>query len=330
MSSNARDRRKAHKTTIREDGAPNESNQMPVTQPPPPKSTNPSKPSPRVKPKLLPFFQWLRSASIAAELFGWGGLLLTGWFWSGVDFIYGGFFLLAVDLWVEPRLHRKSALRASGVLAIAILAASFSWGIVFVNAPLPISTFVTNAEYPAGTSIAGISWKPQFTELQVWIDNPTERNYEDLNLVIRPLLPVAAIAQLTDVPNVSFEDGRGEVGRLTEKSTVIPLVLLATDAGYRMRCPHLPARTEIKVVLAIAEVKWNPSPPGSGKITDEDYVLRHKNDDFSTYWYGHTGADDYTPRITSSEDVKIEGEYTVGPRTRSLSVWVPVGATGNR
>jgi hypothetical protein len=57
---------------------------------PPPKKPK----SPKRKSKLHPIVRWLRTAGITAELFGWAGLLLVGWFWPAAIFIYAGFLLL--------------------------------------------------------------------------------------------------------------------------------------------------------------------------------------------------------------------------------------------
>jgi hypothetical protein len=293
------------------------------------------KPNPKQKPKFHPIVKWLRTAGIAAELFGWGGLFLVGWFWPAVSFIYAGFLLLAVDVWFEPELRSYRVWRIGIVVVLIALTVAFSWAIVLVKAPLEISAFVTDAEYPSGKTIGSIAWRPEFTELQMWVKNPSNRNYEDVSLLIRPSSPIAAIAQLTNVPNVSFEDNNGFSQRLmginptAGKSTASPLVLLATDAGYRMHCPHLPAGMSIQVVIALADIKWNPSAqrsqrPIEEQARDKNYIFRLKFDDFSTYWQGHTDGDVYAPRPTSSEWVRIEGEYNVLQRTRSISQKIEV------
>lgn len=232
-------------------------------------------PKAKKKPKLHPIIKWLRTAGIAAELFGWGGLLLTGWFWPGVAFIYAGFLLLGIEACLEPELRGFVRWKIGIVVALIAFSAAFSWGIVFVRAPLEISAFVTDAEYPPGSKIAGIAWRPEFTELQMWVKNPSERNYDDVSVLIRPRSPIAAIAQLSNVPNVSFEDKNGfnsrfmDINPTTRTKTAIPLVLLATDAGYRMRCPHLPAGTPIQIVIALADIKWNPPAQRSQLLTEE-------------------------------------------------------------
>jgi hypothetical protein len=283
------------------------------------------------KKQLHPIFKWLRTAGGAAELFGWGGLMLAGWFWTGVTFIYAGFLLLVVDVWFEPELKRYTGWRVVIGLLLLVFATAFSLRVVFVNAPLDISAFSNSAEYPIGTTIAGISWRPEFSELLVSVRNPSEKNYDDVNLLIRPAFPIAAIAQQTSVPNVSFEDKNGFTMRLMEVTnanvTGVPLILLATDAGYRMRCSHLAAGEIIKVEIALVDIKWNPAPPESysgrttqeEKLKDRNYIVRAKFDDFSSYWLGHANGDDYAPRPTSSEWVKVEGQYTASERTRWVS-----------
>lgn len=303
------------------------------------KQAQEGKPKPRAgknKTTTHPTVKWLRTAGIGAELFGWGGLMLAGWFWTGAGFIYAGFIVLAVDAWLEPDLRGYIKSKALITLIVFGFAVAFSWGIVFVGAPLDLSAFMLNAEYPAGTAIAGIDWKPQFTEVQLWVSNPTDRGYEDINLVIRPSVAIAKIAQATNVPNVSFEDKNAQTLRMmdidlgTGKSTAIPLVLLATDAGYRMRCPYLAPKTEIRIEIALADIKWNPSPelsqlPKPQQMLDPNYVLRDKFDDFSTYWFGHPYGDVYAPRPTSSDWMKIEGEYVAVERKRTISKKLEIG-----
>ena len=283
--------------------------------------------------------KWLRTAGGAAELFGWGGLMLGDWFWFGVVSIYLGFALLALDVGFEPDFRNKWGPKLSiwGVLLVVVVA--FSWVIVFVNGPLPVSAFATDGEYPAGYMISGISWKPQFTELDVDLTNPTDSAYQDLNIVLRPTSPVAAIAQVTDIADVSFEDKNSfsthmlDLNLQTGVSKAIPLVLVATDAGYRVRCGRLPSHDDLKVVMALADMKWPTASnvprgaPFEEQVRDMNYLFRVKFDDFSTYWLGYRDGDIYAtrPRPTSTEWLKVDGDYTVGHRRRTISQKVQFG-----
>jgi len=278
----------------------------------------------------------LRTAGGAAELFGWGGLVFADWFWVGVTAIYLGFALLALDAWFEPDFRDNWKIKGIIFGAILAVAAAFSWAMVFVEGPLPAYAFATDGAYPIGTVISGISWRPQFTELNVDIENPQDKTYEDLNIVIRPTSAVAAIAQTSSISDVSFEDKNGlsthmlDLNPRTGGSKAIPLVLLATDAGYRMRCGHLPAHAHLKILMALTDIKWNPqpSPPGTPieeAVRDPNYLLRVKADDFSTYWWGYREGEVYAPRPTSTEWLKIEGDYTVGRRRRTISQRIQIG-----
>lgn len=291
------------------------------------KMLKPKKPRKRKAPAIV---KWLRAAGIAAELFGWGGLVLAHWFWAGIVTIDLGFLFLALDIWYEPDLSEKWKIKLLVSAIVIGLAVAFTWSTVFEQAPLPVSAIVTDGEYSAGTVVSGIDWSPEFTELDVDIQNPTDDAYEDLDVVIRPTSAVAAIAQVTNVPDVSFEDKDGisthavDYDTRTGNSRAMPLILLATDAGYRVRCPHLPAHGDIKIVMALADIKWDPPPrqpggPPSMSIWDPNYMMRFKTDDFSTFWLGYKGADVYANRPTSSEWLRADGDYMVGYRKRTIS-----------
>jgi hypothetical protein len=116
----------------------------------------------------------------------------------------------------------------------------------------------------------------------------------------------------------------------TGKALAIPLVLLATDAGYVMHCSRLPARTSLQILIALADIKWNPPPepsdrPIQDQVNDKDYVMRVKLDDFSTYWLGHADGNVYAPR-PKPQWVKVDGEYTAVFRTRGISQKIELGS----
>jgi hypothetical protein len=192
-------------------------------------------------------------------LFGLGSLVLAGWFWPAVVLIYGSLGLGAADLWLEPDLQTKVIWKLGMSAVILGFASLFTFGFVLVAAPLPISDIATNGEYPADHKIGDIAWRKEFTELDIGIENPTSRAYEDVNLVIRPDNPVAAVTQIGKTCDASIEDADGVMVREGLKpavgdSRMNPLVLVATDAGYRIRCAHLPANSILKIVMAISDI----------------------------------------------------------------------------
>jgi hypothetical protein len=63
----------------------------------------------------------------------------------------------------------------------------------------------------------------------------------------------------------------------TGKLTAVPsIVLLATGAGYLMRCPHLSADTSIRLVVALVEIKSEQHPEWA-KLPKEQQVLIKDN-----------------------------------------------------
>jgi hypothetical protein len=249
-----------------------------------------------------------------------------GGFWPGVACVYVGFFLLAVDAWFEPDFSRILRIAISTVMVLGAVA--FSKFIVFVDAPLNLSALVTDATYPPGVKIEGVDWDSSFTKLQVHINNPTDRNYENLDLLLRPLSPIAHISQTSHVTNCFFSD-RDSVSLEqvvmnlgTRKKTPTGLVLLATDAGYKIHCQTLPAKTTLTVLIALADIKWDPQKDYSGRppeetFQDADYVLRYQKPD-GTYWFGHPKSGVYR-RSGNSQSLKISGSYDVTLRKREIS-----------
>jgi len=281
--------------------------------------------------------RWLRGAGVGAELFGWGALVLTDWFWPAVALVYAGFMILAVDLWFEPELRNRLRWRLLGVVVIALFCLAFSDGVVFVSAPLEAAGLWNNGTYPDNTNADGITWKQEFTELTVILTNPTNRAYRDIDVVIRPTEPVAAIAQISKLSDVSLEDKNGFISHVydvdpTGVAKIVQLSVLATDAGYRVRCGNLPEHADLRLTMALVDLKWNP--PLYPLTTDpvaaarrSDYVLRIKYDDFSTYWLGHPDGEVYVKDPSVPTWFKMEGRYFAGFRTRMVSERVNISAT---
>jgi hypothetical protein len=266
----------------------------------------------------------MRTAVVAGFLVGLGGLLLIEWFWPAVALIYVSFLVLLIDVWFESELSRKWRIGIAVVLVSLI--AAFSWGIVFVPAPLPMQAIITDAGYPPGTDINGIVWKKGFRELRLNIFNTSDRDYHNISLSIQPVEPIAAIKQRTNISGVVFYDNHRltatpvDIDLITGQRTAIPVVLLATDAGYTVHCPSLPGGTSIEIVMALAEMKYPPEQPSQKPpLEDKNFMLRIRFDDGSSYWLGYTDGDDYLPQPPSTETVKVEGKYNAALRTRSIA-----------
>ena len=116
-----------------------------------------------------------------------GVALMDTKFWSG--FVLGclGFALLIWEVCVEPELLKRPLWIQATLLATCFV--GFGVFVILVIdpiAPPDMVCYSPQGEYPSGTTISGIEWNPHFTELQVAITNPTNDDYENLGLGIRP------------------------------------------------------------------------------------------------------------------------------------------------
>lgn len=297
----------------------------------------PDEPAPKKKrgrpptPKVPAWIVWTRSISAVSVLGGGVGLMQPDYFWFGVCFVYGGFLLLAFDLWFEPKL--KKGFKRAGEGSILLLVAIFSYKVVFISAPINIQWLATAKEYSSGTKIADILWKPMYTELDVVVNNPTGTDYSSVNIVIRPDYPVAAISQLSNLGGVSFEDRWGSTFRGTiqdlSQTFAMPVTLLATDAGYRIHADRIPPNSSLRIVMALVAMKKSKA---KGKAAIAAMLLNMEPCDFSieqslqdkatgdvsSYWYGcseHTTL--YEERPTPYH-MHIYGSYTA--KNRPLSI----------
>jgi hypothetical protein len=283
--------------------------------------------------KIQDWLGWIKAAGISSALFG--GVVLTQnpeFFPFSVGLVAVGIFLIALDLNFEKFFQKmRIVFRIAGNVVFVAVFAAFLLLVVFVRSPLDSKAFPNTAEYPPGTTLAGIPWRPEYTELQVWFTNSSEHSYDDLNILIRPMSPVAAIGQESTVPDVTFSDAEPLKSYVVDQndkentSTMIPMKLLATDGGYRLHCGHLPAKTTIQVVLALAEIKWVDPPdslmklPVEIRMRDPSRVLRWKSDNFVTHWEGNPDGGVYLHRPTGSGWVKIEGTFIGAQRVRHIS-----------
>ena len=147
-------------------------------------------------------------------------------------------------------------------------------------------------------------------------------DYRDMQLTVKPDAPVAAIGQTTALPDVTFSAGRDMTMRqeivdlALGKRRVIPLVLIATSAGYTVRCKLLPRQRRMEIVMGLVAVNDTPKTgtvPGSRPdhgTPERDYVLKVTMSDQTAHWFGH-GTD---------KNGRIEEVFGAKPVSRHVSV----------
>lgn len=218
------------------------------------------------------------------------------------------------------------------VLASAASLAAVGWWLLVQPYPARIE-FVgatTAAEHPPGISVAGIPWRSPYSELRLRITNPTARAFEHLDLLIKPDQLIAAIRQDGTVPGVSLspEVETTLIVELEKKAGdhyALPLALVATGGGYRVRCSRLPGRTTLQLVLATVTMPLQgvADTPADDPF-DKAFRVRFDSGN-DVYWYGHPDAPDavFGPRAAPAT-VAISGSYVVARQTHAVDVQLEV------
>lgn len=244
-----------------------------------------------VQKSIHPALLWLRAGGVASICLGGIGLM-EQFFWLSNVLVDGGLVLLAVDLCLEPALAIHRRFRATGIAAILLAIAAFSYNVTFARAPVELGSYMIPGEYPDGTKIGGITWRSGLRDLRVTFRNPTDDDYQDLDLIIHPGLhgvfiteigqvgDVAGVTFLTStelearqgangVPSVTFDATTGHtLGDLWKFRTpnqpnlqnkIVPLHPLPDH--YRLHCEKLPHRTTLVITIAVANEDM-PKPVG--------------------------------------------------------------------
>jgi hypothetical protein len=191
--------------------------------------------------------------------------------------IYGSAVLLCVGLWFE-RFKRWLRLCCMSMVIGAV--AGFTFGIVLKPAPIIVGAEMRLEPYAEGTLLGGIKWSPDLRDLRVTIENPSNDDYEDVDVTVRPDfpdIPIISIGQVSNIPGVTFITTELQAW---QPSTGPPMVKFDSTTGhtlgdswgfsthstdgahstplqpfpnhYRFRCEKLPHRETLELTIAIA------------------------------------------------------------------------------
>jgi hypothetical protein len=199
-----------------------------------------------------------------------------------------GFWFLEIcgDPWV---LKRPLGFQVSLIGLVLVFFDVFSIGVVGARAPIDFKSYaMRNGDYPPGTAIAGITWDSHLTDLRVVMTNPTDDDYENLDVAVQPdkwtykagLLnspgcDLSAIGGNTVFVVVNSKGGATKItgtrvgtGFDAQDNAGDVFTALATESGYRLRCLKLPARFTVQIVFAVVSVQSELlrkiSPPARG------------------------------------------------------------------
>lgn len=204
--------------------------------------------------------------------------LSQGGFTFGVILIAAATLWLCLDLVLLERFGTL-ALRVSIAILITMAIASTMKLTFFAPTPLVLQWRSTYTAYGPGSVLHGITWKPQYSELNFEIENPSGTDYEKVELTISTDQVIADIRQKsglssclesqdhpTDTPTWQVHLGDGtpigpannpvyDYYAMEYGPDGKPVgTVKGADQTWIVRCPELPAHTEADFFAAIENV----------------------------------------------------------------------------
>jgi len=214
--------------------------------------------------------------------------MLPLYFWFGVISLYLFVCILAIDLYYEPWFKKQSLpVRSVEILLMLSILMLCNVAVVFAPAPLEVTSYVRPTAHLHDNVIAGVSWDSHFTDLRVALENTTDNEYHDIDVIITPdnWSYKASMAHSTSRCELSRIDseviGVARIGTAGTLTVTAPRIgdmydsqgntysILGTKGGYRLRCPVLPSHFAVEIVFALVSIPNDlatlPATPVGGR-----------------------------------------------------------------
>ena len=202
---------------------------------------------------------------------------------------------------------------------------------------LQVLTLIDASQHPPGSVVSGIKWRPGFTALRVSLSNPTDEDFKEVDVVLEPNEPIAAIGQVSTVAGVSligditkeqvYIDGTlltmplATIKEIDGTVNTIPLSQVLTSQ-YRVRCPLLPKNSDLQLLIAIAEANEKP-PPGVlyfGMSRENKQGITDKRIIFVPM--GDLDRVVFTPKLPTK--IRVHGAYLVNLSSKTIDTTVDI------
>ncbi|MCU1271996.1 MAG: hypothetical protein JWN74_3290 [Acidobacteriaceae bacterium] len=191
-------------------------------------------------------------------------------FWCFAACIYIAFASIAADIWYE---ELALWIKWGAVTIIFAMAIFFSFYIVCRSAPLDIVATSSEGNYKDGENVEGITWRPAYSELRIGITNPTNLDYNNVDIRIVPALWVVEQVIVSESSSCHFEAA----------SPHFSAVAHGTDAngkpfdepfkgkgprssGLRIRCDKFPRNDTLAILVAVMNVDLKNNPASAVPI----------------------------------------------------------------
>jgi len=248
----------------------------------------------------------------------------------GLCVMYFGFTFWLLECFLDPVLRDRPLLRFPLMVVAIVFASIFTAKVVLMKAPLESDAYaMRHGEYAAGTVIAGIKWDSHFTDLRVDIANPSDNDYENVDINMLPDVTDYKAAIVGDnqschlMPNgglgvASVLKGKGGAtkitfhqvgGQLTANDDVGDIFEPLLNAQYRLQCPRLSAHSSVQIVFALAIL--------DGHLVPKPQAPPPKSSTFSGTVVEIEGVTDLMSLLAARPDtaeVTIDGRYSCGPK----------------
>jgi hypothetical protein len=237
--------------------------------------------------------------------------------------------LLSDPVFSRLRNTALNPIQATAIIAVAsggVFGAAF-WFLIIPYVPsvakdISFTAMGSTAVYPEGTVIGGIRWSQRYSQLRVNIVNNTDDALDDVRIVIQADEPVVGITQVSQLPNVSFKV-LGEpvvqeeiLNPVTGRRRAIPLVLVASDAGYEAAIERLAPKAVLDIIMALANID-----PETDKLPlgDVRSVLTVTIAGGKKYWYGLGSDQVFTVDRHPARTVQIDAAYNTARQRKTVA-----------
>ncbi len=294
--------------------------------------------SPSLDKDVPAWVRYIRRLGFGSLVLGVARLIPTNYFWWQISAIWcaGGFFI--IDACFEKWRRSTKALALVLILA-AEMAYSFASN-VFASPRMDLQAYSPPGDYAPGTEIGGIAWDEHFRDLRVAVSNPSNEEYEHLDMTITPDQWVHRTAILEDAgggcrvtplesnavyfakPPIKTSTAQtfsavrtGDSGEVYDNVGNIFIPTFFKD-GIRLRCQSIPSHSTVKLVLALVQFR---GAENKGLLTEP--AKNGPPGGIGISVTGLKGADDWRELLDpkpASKTAKAKGSYVMGQRPYSL------------
>jgi len=179
--------------------------------------------------------------------------ILPWWFYYvSVVLVYGGLFAILIEGY-QGKWHNHIVIRLTISFAALVVLGLWTWGVVLAKVPLVVESKAGMGDYKDGFDNAGIKWQSGWTEVAVYLNNPSRSDLQniDLEISVDGLVP-GEISQLATVcQGFSYFTESDPIFIGIDNSNVFPSGK-SWSKLVRIRCDKLPHESTATLIIPVA------------------------------------------------------------------------------